>query len=89
MADFEIALSTEATGDNFCISLWDINSGMQLKAYKGGGCPCRCVCLLGNDYILASQASKPVIHVWNMAKVQLRHAYKVHITEKYVISKIL
>lgn len=68
MADFEIALSTEATGDNFCISLWDINSGMQLKAYKGGGCPCRCVCLLGNDYILASQASKPVIHVWNMAK---------------------
>ena len=70
MADFEVALSTEATGDNFCVSLWDINSGMQLKAYKGGGCPCRCVCLLGNDYVLASQTNKPVIQVWNMAKVQ-------------------
>ena len=69
MADFEVALSTEATGDNFCVSLWDINSGMQLKAYKGGSCPCRCVCLLGNDYVLASQANKPIIHVWNMAKV--------------------
>ena len=69
MADFKVAMSTEATGDNFCVSLWDINSGMQLKAYKGGSCPCRCVCLLGNDYILASQVNKPVIHVWNIAKV--------------------
>ncbi|KAJ7372545.1 hypothetical protein OS493_019054 [Desmophyllum pertusum] len=68
MADFEVALSTESSGDNFCISLWDINSGMQLKAYKGGSCPSRCVSLLGKDYIMASQANKPIIHVWNMAK---------------------
>lgn len=69
MADFEVALSTESSGDNFCISLWDINSGMQLKAYKGGSCPSRCVSLLGKDYIMASQANKPIIHVWNMTKV--------------------
>ena len=69
MADFEVALSTEGSGDNFCVSLWDINSGMQLKAYKGGSCPCRCVALLGKHYILASQLNKPIIHVWNLAKV--------------------
>ena len=69
MADFEVALTTEASGDNFCVSLWDVNSRMQLKAYKGGSSPPRCVCLLGKDYILASQVNKPIIHVWHTAKV--------------------
>lgn len=70
MADFEVALTTEASGDNFCISLWDVNSGMQLKAYKGGSCSSRCVCLLGKDYVLASLVNKPIVHVWNTAKVR-------------------
>lgn len=69
MADFEVALTTDASGDNFCVSLWDVNSRMQLKAYKGGSSPPRCVCLLGKDYILASQMNKPIIHVWHTAKV--------------------
>ena len=69
MADFEVALTTDAVGDTFCISLWDLATGMQLKAYKGGCCPSRCVCLLGKDYIMASQVNKPIIHVWNTAKV--------------------
>lgn len=69
MADFEVALTTESSGDNFCVSLWDLNSGMQLKAYKGGSCQARCVSLLGKDYIMASQSNKPIIHTWNMAKV--------------------
>lgn len=82
MADFEVALSTEASGDNFCVSLWDINSGMQLKAYKGGCCPCRCVSLLGKDYILASQLNKPIIHVWNLAKVSgLSLKHKINISK--------
>lgn len=68
MADFEVALTTESSGDNFCVSLWDLNSGMQLKAYKGGSCQARCVSLLGKDYIMASQSNKPIIHTWNMAK---------------------
>ncbi|CAH3026839.1 unnamed protein product [Porites evermanni] len=68
MADFEVALTTDAVGDTFCISLWDLATGMQLKVYKGGCCPPRCVCLLGKDYIMASQVNKPIIHVWNTAK---------------------
>ena len=74
MADFEVALTTDAVGDTFCISLWDLATGMQLKVYKGGCCPSRCVCLLGKDYIMASQVNKPIIHVWNTAKV---NKYKI------------
>lgn len=69
MADFEVALTTDAGGDSFCISLWDLATGMQLKVYKGGCCPSRCVSLLGKDYIMASQVNKPIIHVWNTAQV--------------------
>ena len=69
MADFEVALTSEESGDNFCVSLWDVTSGMQLKSYKGGCSPSRCVSLLGKDYILASQLNKPIIHVWHTVKV--------------------
>lgn len=69
MANSEVLMTSEESGDNFCISLWDVNSGMQLKAYKGGCCPSRCACLLGKDYIMASQVNKPIIHVWHTSKV--------------------
>ena len=69
MADEEVFLTTGASEDNVCISLWGVNSGILLKSYKGGSCPSRSVCLLGKDFILASQVNKSVIHVWHTAKV--------------------
>ncbi|XP_068726659.1 WD repeat-containing protein 18-like [Montipora capricornis] len=68
MADEEVLLTTETSEDNVCVSLWSINSGIQLKVYKGGSCPSRSACLLGRDFILASQVNKPVIHVWHTSK---------------------
>ncbi|XP_074611878.1 WD repeat-containing protein 18-like [Acropora palmata] len=68
MADEEVFLTTGASEDNVCISLWGVNSGILLKSYKGGSCPSRSVCLLGKDFILASQVNKSVIHVWHTAK---------------------
>ena len=69
MADEEVFLTTGASEDNVCISLWGVNSGILLKSYKGGSCPSRSVCLVGKDFILASQVNKSVIHVWHTAKV--------------------
>ena len=69
MADEEVILTTGTSEDNVCISLWGVNSGILLKSYKGGSCPSRSVCLLGKDFILASQVNKSVIHVWHTAKV--------------------
>ena len=71
MADFEVAVSTESSGENFCISVWDLASGMQLKTYKGGCCSCHGLAVLGKNYIVAAQTGKPVLHVWNVAKVIL------------------
>jgi WD40 repeat protein len=69
MADAEVAFTTDALGDSFCISVWDLGSGMQIKNYKGGNCSPHALSLLGNQYIMAAQVNKPIIHVWNVAKV--------------------
>ena len=69
MADFEVALTTEKSGENFCISVWDLSSGMQLKAYKGGSCSPHGLSVIGSDYIMAAQQNKSILHLWNIAKV--------------------
>jgi hypothetical protein len=42
---------------------------MQLKAYKQGVCPRKCLVLLSQSYILAAQTSKPFFYVWDISKV--------------------
>lgn len=71
MADAEVAFTTDSLGENFCISVWDLGSGMQLKSYKGGNCAPRTLGFLGNQYLLAAQMNKSVINVWNVAKVSV------------------
>lgn len=75
MADEEVLVTTGASEDNVCISLWGVNSGILLKSYKGGSCPSRSVCLLGKDFILASLVNKSVVHVWHTAKVSTSEVY--------------
>ena len=69
MADVEVAMTTESSGENFCVSVWDLSSGMQLKAYKGGSCSPHGLSVVGSDYVMAAQSNKPMLHLWNTAKV--------------------
>ena len=69
MAEFELGMSTESSGDNSRVSVWELASGMQLKSYKGSCCTRRGVAMLGRQCFVAAQSGKPVLHVFNMAKV--------------------
>ncbi|EDO39035.1 predicted protein, partial [Nematostella vectensis] len=71
MADMEIALTTDSSGESFCVSVWSISSGMQIKTYKTGSCLAHGLSLLGSQYVLGAQMGKPILHVWNVAKEQL------------------
>lgn len=62
-------ITSDSSGESFCISVWDLHSGMQIKSYKGSSCSPHTLSLLGKQYVLAAQDGKPIIYVWNIAKV--------------------
>ena len=65
----EIALTTDSSSESPCVLCWDTASWMQLKAYKNGVCPRKCLTLLSQSYILAVQTNKPFFYVWDISKV--------------------
>ena len=70
MADVEVAVTTESSGEHDCISFWDIKSGMHLKSYKGGICSVHGLTFVGHDYLIGAQHEKQILHVWNTRKVR-------------------
>lgn len=72
MADAEVLVTGDSSGESFCVSVWELQSGMQIKTYKGVGCAPHTLSLLGKQYLVAAQENKPVIYVWNIAKVSLQ-----------------
>ncbi|KAK3908399.1 WD repeat-containing protein 18 [Frankliniella fusca] len=61
----EVAIISESSGQSCSVSVWDTQTGSQLMTYKGGGvCASHSLTLLGSDYIVGAELSKPLIHVW-------------------------
>ena len=68
---YEIALTTDSSSESPCVLSWETSSWMQLKAYKQGVCPRKCLVLLSQSYILAAQTSKPLLYMWDISKEQM------------------
>jgi len=69
MAESEVLMTSDNSGERFCVSVWELHTGMQIKTYKGSSCSQHTMNLLGKQYVLAAQEGKPIISVWNIAKV--------------------
>ncbi|XP_066257848.1 WD repeat-containing protein 18 [Euwallacea similis] len=65
MENQELLLTTSQSSQQFSVSLWDYNTKNVLKLYKNGGTvPNKCLSVVGKDYILAAETSKPLLHAW-------------------------
>lgn len=61
----ELLLTTTQSGVQCSICAWDYNSGNSLQVYKNGGAAApKTVATLGNDYVIAAEKNKPLLHVW-------------------------
>lgn len=70
----EVAITSEASGQMWSVSVWDTITGSQLMTYKGGGvCANNGVALVGSDYIIAAEKTKPLLHVWPINSSEPSH----------------
>lgn len=61
----EYLLTSSLTSQQFSVCLWDYNTLNVIKHYKTGGIIAnKCLECLGQDYILAAEIGKPLLHVW-------------------------
>lgn len=59
--------SSTSGGALFTCNVWDIHTGTILHSYKNGGvCSPNTLCQINNDYILAGENLKPLLHLWQM-----------------------
>lgn len=70
----EVAITSEASGQFWSIGVWDITTGSQLMAYKSGGViASHSLCLVGSDYIVGAELTKPLLHVWPINSAEPSH----------------
>ncbi|XP_034250156.1 WD repeat-containing protein 18 [Thrips palmi] len=70
----EVAITSEASGQLWSVSVWDTVTGSQLMTYKGGGvCGNHAVALVGSDYIIGAEKTKPLLHVWPVNSSEPSH----------------
>lgn len=61
----EHLLTSSQTSQQFSVCLWDYNTLNIKKHYKNGGTVAhKCLECIGEDYILAAETAKPLLHVW-------------------------
>ena len=51
---------------------WDLNTGTQLRTYKGGAVTSGSLCNLGEQYFIGSQAQRSGIFSWSYASEQVQ-----------------
>ncbi|KDR21830.1 WD repeat-containing protein 18 [Zootermopsis nevadensis] len=63
----EVAITCEGSGQLWNACVWDTRVGTSLMTYKGGGVAApHSLCLLGKDYLMISDHTKPVLHAWQL-----------------------
>ncbi|CAG9770769.1 unnamed protein product [Ceutorhynchus assimilis] len=61
--EFLLTSSQDCQQNSAC--LWDYTTKNALKIYRNGGVvPPKSLAVIGEDYILTSEAAKPLLHVW-------------------------
>lgn len=61
----EYLLTSSQISQQFSVCLWDYNTLNVKKYYKNGGTIAqKCLEYVREDYILAAELGKPLLHVW-------------------------
>lgn len=67
----EVGVFTDSTGEQSCVSLWNLSNGVLLKSFKNGACAKNGVSFVGDDYVIAAQHQKQLLHIYDTHKEQL------------------
>lgn len=65
----EVGVFTDSTGEQSCVSLWNLSNGVLLKSFKNGACAKNGVSFVGDDYVIAAQHQKQLLHIYDTHKV--------------------
>nr|CAD7456624.1 unnamed protein product [Timema tahoe] len=61
----EVVVTSDASGQLWSGCIWDPHTGNSLMTYKSGGVAApHCLSLLGSDYLLTADTTKPLLRVW-------------------------
>ena len=63
----EVAVTCEGSGLLWNACVWDPRVGTSLMTYRGGGVASpHSLCLVGKDYLMISDHTKPILHAWQL-----------------------
>lgn len=86
--DTEEYLVTSALSTNFTACLWDYKTLNIQRHYKNGGSITpKCLECLGQDYILAAELGKPLLHVWPLNSQDTAKNFRFVATQQCVFRK--
>lgn len=67
----EVAVTCEGSGLLWNACVWDPRVGTSLMTYRGGGVAApHSLCIVGKDYLMISDHTKPVLHAWQLNSQQ-------------------
>ena len=65
----ETALITDTTGEQSCLSFWNLTTGVILKSYRNGACARNSFGFVGNEYIISGQYEQQLLHIYDANNV--------------------
>lgn len=71
----EVGVFTDVTGEQSCVSCWDLKTGVMLKSFKNGSCSAKGLAVSENRFVYAAQHDKQIIHVYGLKKVFKKQCY--------------
>ncbi|XP_014371112.2 WD repeat-containing protein 18 [Papilio machaon] len=61
----EVLVTSDSNNTMWTCCVWDPHNGTSLMTYKGGGtAELKTLSFIGNDYLVAVEKAKPILHVW-------------------------
>ncbi|GFG34181.1 hypothetical protein Cfor_08160 [Coptotermes formosanus] len=67
----EVAVTCDSSGQLWNACVWDPRVGTSLMTYRGGGvAEPHSLCLVGKDYLMISDHTKPLLHAWQLNSQQ-------------------
>lgn len=64
----EVGLFSDGSGEQSCVTAYDLSTGVALKNFKHGSCGRNGLALINDEYLLAVQNGKQLIHVYDVEK---------------------
>merc|ERR1711962_1903284 len=67
----EVGVITEFSGEQACISVWNLTTGVRLKIYKNCTCGRNAFDFIANNYLIAAQHGKQLLQIYDTQNERL------------------